>query len=165
MENQQFMTIKEIANYLNLSERTIQRRAKKHGILLKQGESKNWTKEEVTLILNNDNTTVEMSNYVTKNDLKEFGIAIVKEMFSQMTPLLQQSNIKQISFKQDYYSVLGYMKYRNLDEARFSEMICYGKEASKISKELNKEIRKIPDERFGFVNSYHISVLEKLFEI
>lgn len=51
----------------------------------------------------------------------------------------------------------GWEQYKNL--------IKLEKEASKISRELNKEIRKIPDERFGNVNSYHIMVLEKLFEI
>jgi hypothetical protein len=79
--------------------------------------------------------------------------------------LIQNNSQKQIELKQDYFSLLGYMRYKNIDEARFSEMIVYGKEASKISRELGLEIRKIPDERFGQVNSYHISVLERLFEI
>jgi len=79
--------------------------------------------------------------------------------------LIQNNQPKQIEIKQDYYSLLGYMNLKNIDEARFSEMICYGKEASRISRSMGKEIRKIPDERFGTVNSYHVEVLKLLFEI
>jgi hypothetical protein len=88
----------------------------------------------------------------------KFNLELIKEIKS-----IKQNN--QIEFKQDYYSILGYMNLKKIDEARFSEMICYGKEASKISRELNKDIRKIPDERFGQTNSYHIEVLKKVFEV
>lgn len=98
-------------------------------------------------------------------NLVEKLVVISTNQTEQINRLLEQPRQKQIELKQDYFSLLGYMRFKGIDEARFSEMICYGKEASRISRELNKEIRKIPDERFGQVNSYHITVLERLFEI
>lgn len=176
------MTIKEIVEITGLSKQTILNKVKEkfptkiiHGktTRLNQDESisivnelrvevsKNLTVESKNLTVENNKTE---NNYVTKQDLIDFGASIVQEMFKQVLPLMQ-NNFKHLEIKQDYYSILGYMNFMNIDEARFSEMICYGKEASKISRELNKEIRKIPDERFGHVNSYHVDVLKKVFEV
>jgi len=71
---------------------------------------------------------------------------------------------KQIEFKQDYYSILGYCNLKKI-EMTFSDAIKHGKEAAKLSKEKGIEIHRIPDERWGTVNSYHISILNDIFKI
>ena len=125
-------------------------------------------KESINITFSNDQalplSNEKVNKYVTQSELIEFGKTIVQETFKQLMPIMQ-SNMNQIEMKQDYFSILGYMNYKKINEARFSEMIIYGKEASKISRDMGLEIKKIPDERFGYVNSYHIRALEKVFEI
>ena len=70
----------------------------------------------------------------------------------------------QIEMKQDYFTVLGYCKNKGI-ELTFSDAIRYGKECTKISNEAGIAKRQVDDERFGKVNSYHISVLEKVFAL
>lgn len=179
------MTISELALFLGKSISTIRRACKELNYIFENGITRRFNRNEVqaiseklfthvpfavkesikTTFSNEQGQPLSNDDLVTKSDLIDFGKTIVSEMFKQLVPMIQNNQPKQIEVKQDYYSILGYMKYKNIDEAVFSEMICYGKEASKISRDLNKEIRKIPDERFGTVNSYHIAVLEKVFEI
>ncbi len=169
------MTVKELSTLFNVSVDTVQNVIKElYPNKMQKGKKTNLIKEECIYIgekirkkgyieLPKNTESLPNNSYVTKDDLKDFGKSLVQEIFKQIIPIIQNKN--QIELKQDYFSLLGYMKYKGIDEARFSEMICYGKEASRISREMNKDIRKVPDERFGTVNSYHILVLEKLFEI
>jgi hypothetical protein len=162
------MTTKQLSEYFDLSSKSIQNYARELKIEMIKGKRKIWTKEEVNqlsdLIIKKKESTKYEDSRIDKLESIVFSLAeIVKLQIEQTQKYITQP--KQIEIKQDYFSLLGYMRYKNIDEARFSEMIVYGKEASKISRELGLEIRKIPDERFGQVNSYHISVLERLFEI
>jgi hypothetical protein len=167
------MTTKELSEFFNVSVKTIQRKAEKLKIEMKKGQTKYWTKEEVSILSQSfkedlDTSSVEVTKSVDL--IRQILEPILKQQNDFNIKLLNEikeikNQPKQIELKQDYFSLLGYMKYKGIDEARFSEMIVYGKEASKISRELGLEIRKIPDERFGQVNSYHISVLVRLFEI
>jgi hypothetical protein len=70
----------------------------------------------------------------------------------------------QIAIEQDYFSILGYCNKRGLT-LKFSDAIRYGKEAARISADTGYEVRRIADERFGTVGSYHVSVLEKVFSL
>ena len=65
----------------------------------------------------------------------------------------------QLEMKQDYFTVLGYCRNKGI-ELTFSDAIRYGKECTKISNEAGIAKRHVDDERFGKVNSYHISALE-----
>ena len=176
------MTIKEIMAITGLSKQTIINKIKeKYPIKIEHGKTTKLNQEESIIVVNelkvevSKNLTVQSKDLtvekdktiIVNNELKEMFVIFMKQQTETnkiLLSLVQQNNPK-IEMKQDYFSILGYMRFRGIDEARFSEMICYGKEASKISREMGKEIRKIPDERFGIVNSYHISVLEILFEI
>lgn len=73
------------------------------------------------------------------------------------------NNQKQLEYKQDYYSIIGYANMKNIKIA-FSDALRLGREAAKISKLKNLEVRRIPDERFGKVGSYHITILEEIFK-
>jgi hypothetical protein len=170
------MTIYDISKLIGCNEITIRRKINEtFPGLIKNGKKTLLNESQSLEIVKNlkaeigkqitPRQNVELLKAELKNELKDFAKEIVSETLKQILPLLQNNQPKQIELKQDYYSTLGYMRFKNFDEAVFSQMICYGKEASKISRECNKDVRKIPDERFGTVNSYHISVLEKLFEI
>lgn len=177
------MTVKELSELFNVSDRTIRRVIQElYPDKLQKGKKTNLNKEEAVKIgefvrktgyiqpgqnadQDGQNAEVPTQNLELQN-LQNMFIEFMKQQ-AEMNNLLLSfiTSKKQIEIKQDYYSLLGYMRYKNIDEARFSEMILYGKEATKISREFGKEVRKIPDERWGQVNSYHISVLEKLFEV
>ena len=69
-----------------------------------------------------------------------------------------------IEIKQDYFSILAYCK-RNQIKLSFSEAIQKGKIATALSKEKGFDLRQIPDERFGYVNSYKEEILKETFEL
>ena len=45
------------------------------------------------------------------------------------------------------------------------EAIHAGKEAARLSREEGVEIRTVPDDRFGKVNSYHKAILSRVFAL
>ena len=71
---------------------------------------------------------------------------------------------KQIEFVQDYYSIKGYASKLG-HQIAFSEALNIGRAAGKISRDRGIEIRKVDDEAFGQVNSYHVDVLREVFQI
>lgn len=176
LKNNEIMTVKQIASLLQVSNETVKNvirkvypakmiSGKKTILNLDEsekiiGEIRIQSKNKLT-----KNLSVTYKNFVTKDDLKNFAQAIVSETIKSIIPLIQNQNQpRQIEMKQDYYSILGYANYKHI-QINFSDAIKFGKEASKLSNSNNFEIRKIPDERFGFVNSYNIAVLEKVFSI
>lgn len=62
-----------------------------------------------------------------------------------------------------YYTIVAFCSKHGLD-ADLSEAKVRGLHATRLSSSMGKEIMKIPDERWGKVNSYHESVLHKVFE-
>jgi len=62
----------------------------------------------------------------------------------------------------DYYSIVGFCNKHGLklqgDDAKIK-----GAQAAQISRRDEKNIIKIPDDRWGKVNSYHVSVLQEVF--
>lgn len=71
---------------------------------------------------------------------------------------------KQIEFVQDYYSIKGYASKLG-HQIAFSEALNIGRAAGKISRDRGIDIRKVDDEAFGQVNSYHVDVLREVFQI
>lgn len=60
-----------------------------------------------------------------------------------------------------YFTVIGYAVWRNLPSLDLKSAATIGKIATRISKEENSLVDKVKDPRFGTVNAYHESVLEK----
>jgi predicted transcriptional regulator len=86
------------------------------------------------------------------------------DTISQRLAVLEQSSVKQIEMEQDYFSILAYCR-KNSIKFTFSEAVSYGKCAVKKSKELGYEVRRVSDERFGTVGSYHINILKEVFAL
>lgn len=97
-----------------------------------------------TNVMNNLNNTLQIIN-------------------TRLEKLENKQEVKQLEYIQDYYSIIGYANFIKIP-ITMSNALILGKQASKLSKEKNKDIRKIPDERWGFVNSYHIDILKEVFE-
>jgi len=64
----------------------------------------------------------------------------------------------------DYYTIKAYGSMRGLKITK-NIAVTYGREASKLSRERNIEIRRVPDEEWGEINSYQISVLKEVFTV
>ncbi len=166
------MTIKEISELTGLSDDTVRNKIKDlYPNIIKNGK-KTYLKKEETInvvaelrkkgfIQPTENLEVAPKNSeVDRLDRLE---SLVEKLI-EIIPKMINNNVKQIEIRQDYYSILGYCRMKNI-ELSFSDAIHYGKEATRISKEKNIDIRKISDERFGFVNSYSVNVLDKVFEL
>jgi len=67
-------------------------------------------------------------------------------------------------YTQDYFSIIAFANTQGI-KPTVTEAQNYSRIAKKLSTNQEIEIKKIPDERWGFVNSYHISILKEVFEL
>ena len=112
--------------------------------------------------LQNDKLPIQNADVVTKSDLAVFGTAIVSEMMKQFLPLIQ--NRQPLMIEQDYFSINGYANKIG-QRIAFSDALAIGRMAGKLSREKGTEIRKVDDERYGTVNSYHVDILKEVFSV
>jgi hypothetical protein len=61
-----------------------------------------------------------------------------------------------------YWTITAWCRLNNL-KIGLDDAMKRGREAARLSIEWGAEISKVPDERFGFVNSYREDVLEEIF--
>jgi anti-repressor protein len=66
--------------------------------------------------------------------------------------------------KQDYYSIMAYSSVFTKRKITVSEAKVIGMEARRKTLSAGKELRSIPDERWGKVNSYPAEILSEVFE-
>lgn len=141
---------------------------------VKNGKATNLVQSEAITVMSElrkknfvspmQNAEVPMQNaeVVTKSDLAAFGTAIVSEMMKQFLPLIQ--NRQPLMIEQDYFSINGYANKIG-QRIAFSDALAIGRMAGKLSREKGAEIRKVDDERYGTVNSYHIDILKEVFTV
>lgn len=170
------MTTKEIAEAAGVSVDTVQRSARAlYPEKFKQGKKAYFVKAESIEIMKglrkknfvelpqDDEVLPQSADVVTRADLAVLGAAIVSEMMKQFLPMIQNQT-RQIEFVQDYYSIKGYASKLG-QQIAFSDALALGRLAGKLSREQGKEIRKVDDEAFGRVNSYHVDILKEVFQI
>jgi len=90
-------------------------------------------------------------------------VMAVTQIPAQMAQM--QGNAPQLEYKQDYYTIKGYANKIGMTSLAFSDAMKLGKEAASISRADGYDIRKADDERFGVVNSYHVDVLDQVFQL
>lgn len=90
-------------------------------------------------------------------------VVAVTQIPAQMAQM--QSNAPQLEYKQDYYTIKGYAIKIGMPSLAFSDAVKFGKDAAALSREQGYEMRKADDERFGTVNSYHVDILQQVFEL
>jgi hypothetical protein len=157
----------------------------KNVISYKRGESVNYTVDEVEEILkagslSKDAVRILMDNarmpIATLEETKSYepvnyeiiGKMIGMAVSAAMLPVVQQlqniSNpVLQIEQpKQDYFSLVGYTSLRKI-KTTSSELRKMGMDLRKIAGSQGKELHKIPDERYGQVNSYPVEILDEYF--
>lgn len=175
------MTIKQIAEAAGVSAETVSRKVKElFPERVKNGKTTNLIQQEAVIImteirkknfvlplqnedvpLQNDKVPTENREVITRSDLAVFGAAIVSEMMKQFIPLINNQK-KQIEFVQDYFTIKGYSNKIG-QVLTFSEALALGRIAGKLSREQGVDIRKAEDEKYGYVNSYALKILQEVF--
>jgi len=74
------------------------------------------------------------------------------------------SSQKQLEYTQDYFTIIGYANSKGIKNITTSDAMKLSLTAKKLSIESDKEIRKVPDERWGSLNSYHVDIIKKVFD-
>jgi hypothetical protein len=176
------MTIKQMAEVSGVSTETVSRKVKEmYPDRVTNGRPTNLIQTEAICVmtelrkknfveplqnekvpLQNDKLPIQNANVVTKSDLAAFGTAIVSEMMKQFLPLIQ--NRQPLMIEQDYFSINGYANKIG-QRIAFSDALAIGRMAGKLSREKGTEIRKVDDERYGTVNSYHVDILKEVFSV
>jgi anti-repressor protein len=100
------------------------------------------------------------------SELKSLVESMIKSIPAIVVETVKAMNIQTnqpVMIEPSFYSLKAYMIKNKLPIPDKSGMIILGKEARKISVDMNQNTIKVPDEQYGEVNGYHISVLTKLF--
>ena len=178
------MTIKELIDFTGKTERTLRRWIEKSNIQgcdkMSYQMERNYTIDEVEKILcsgsmSKDAVSILMQNAKTpaieNNSMMQMFTMMMQQQQQFMSAVLGEiKNIsapKQLQLeqpKQDYFSLLAYCNLKQI-KITHSESILHGKALRRICNENNKELRAIPDERWGKVNSYPVDVLEEYFTV
>jgi hypothetical protein len=117
-----------------------------------------------------DSTPVDLQNiiataqkflgqYIQRQDATEQKVEQLAERVQQ-----HESEVDRI-FHPDgkFFSIRGWAKLHKVKVSK-QEAIDMGRQATKLSKHLGVEIDKLQDPRYGEVNIYHETILEKVFE-
>jgi transcriptional antiterminator len=182
LTNEKTMTVKEMAEFFGKTTKTIYRYLKELDFVVENGkefrakkyvveqmairiypQSPRWIKDAISNSFDLDK--VPMSNVKVDNDRLNRLESMVEKLVTITTSLIQNQSAKQLEYKQDYFSVIGYANHIGYKDITYSESVRLSFKARQLSQETSKEIRKIPDERWGTVNSYSIEILERVFEI
>jgi predicted ArsR family transcriptional regulator len=74
-----------------------------------------------------------------------------------------EARVEHTNGKSDYFTVIGYLAYRNLKRVGNKTAGKYGRDLSRICRLTGKEICTTSDARYGRVNTYPIEVLDEYF--
>jgi hypothetical protein len=186
------MTVKELALFTGKTERTIRAWIAKADNIrpvphetISQGIAHNYSIDEVELILNAGSMSKDAVRILMENARKPIATLEVQTAPNQMdvlfafmerqqhvnqefmkTVLSELKGIKQPlqieQPKQDYYSLVAYCSLNKIKTVN-SELRKMGMDLRKMTAEAGKELHKVPDERWGEVNSYPLEILEEYF--
>ncbi|MCP4393331.1 MAG: hypothetical protein GY804_03545 [Alphaproteobacteria bacterium] len=180
------MTIKELADVAGVSQETIRRTGKRifpatfrNGVKTKFDEFqsiaiiKDVSKKNMVAPQNEEVApqNEEVAVQSPQVDYEIIGKMIGMAVSAAMQPVVQQlqninKNPLQIEapVKEDYYALTAYCSIKGYKIKR-SELILHGKHLTANAKEKGLQIRTIPDERWGKVNSYPVELLDEHFNI
>ncbi len=182
------MNIKELASFTGKDARTIRRWIAKAGDKISQvpldkmsqGIPHDYTIDEVEAILiagtlSKGAITILMENakgtqLVEAINYDAIGRMIGMAVTAALTPIVQElREIKTIKMlpepvKETSYSLVAYCRVKEISINR-SDLTMHGKELKKIAIEKRIKVKKIPDERWGFVNSYPVEILDEYFAL
>ncbi len=174
------MNIKELSEVAGVSISTIRRVAKNlfpdH---IKKGVKTDFSKEQCFDIMRKTNKKnkvdlgdvqhVQNDEQVEHVDYEALGKMIGVAVAAALSPVvseLKEMRSTQLALpepvKEDSYSLVGYCRMKKMTVAR-SELALHGKELKKMANRKGITLRRIPDERWGEVNSYPVTILDEYF--
>lgn len=169
------MDIKELANVAGVSKETIRRTGKtlfpeifKRGVkttftkdqcfdIMEKVPKKNFVQMEQTQPVEQQTQSVEVIAQAVAMAMQ----SVMMPMFEKMMESTQKLRLPE-PVKEDSYSLVGYCAIKGMKVKR-SELAVLGKDLKKLANEKGIELKKIPDERWGHVNSYPIEILDEYF--
>lgn len=175
------MTLKELADVAGVTSETVRKTAKKmfpdkfkNGVrtIFDEFQSmeimRDVTKKNMVAMQNEKLPTQSLELPTQSLEVVQMFQVMIEQNQKFMTAVLGE--IKNINNKplrieqpkQDYFSLVAYCSLNKI-KAVNSELRKMGMDLRKMSKELGKELHKIPDERYGQVNSYPVEILEEYF--
>lgn len=167
------MSIRELAEAAGVSIETIRRTSK---LLFpenfRKGVKTVFTKDQCFEIMG----TVSKKNMVQightqqpPQSVEVIAQAVAIAMQSVMMPMMEKmvdkmSHQKALPdpTKEDFYSLVAYCRIKEIKVNR-SELAMHGRELKKMARQNGIELKKISDERWGFVNSYPAEILDNYF--
>lgn len=185
------MTIKEIANISNVSESTVKRWITSAEIVKPSAEMAKVTNTPFrfdlpdTIVIIKAGGKETLADLLQENAKKSTNIAlpqstevsqIVRSTVQEMIPAMalamaqafkalpQRQTALPAPIELDYFSIKAYAAKCGV-KVVFSDARRLGKESVHLSRSKNIQVRKVDDEQFGIVNSYHVSVLKEVFTI
>lgn len=180
------MTVKEIAELFDVSESTVKRII--HETFpekMQNGKRTTLTKEEAVMIgekirkrgyITPENTAIQNAQVAGQNEqvmnrmdrfiesIEKLTASLIININGLSDRVAKVEKAAPLQITQDYYSILAYSNLKKI-QITFSDALALGKAAAGESRARGLEIRRVPDERFGTVGAYHVSVLEKVFEV
>ena len=176
------MTVKEIAEAVGKNERTVQRWVIKVSDKMSLSSPMNpadYTFDETCAIIEQgmgkkaagvyraaakpvEQVTGSEARIDRLENMVEKLVMAVAQIPAQMAHM--QSNAPQLEYKQDYYTIKGYAIKIGMTSLSFSDAVKLEKDAAALSREQRYEIRKVDDEGFGVVTSYHVDMLDQVFQ-
>lgn len=89
----------------------------------------------------------------------------IKAYDARMTAIeANGARVPQIGFDETHMTVLGFCREQGFTVS-MPEAVRLGKEAARISRDENVQIKRVPDDRFGAVNAYHKAVLQRVIAL
>ena len=93
------------------------------------------------------------------------GIAVSSAIAQTMPKLIESIKVPLLEQpKQDYYSLVAYCNLNKI-ESKYSQLAMIGRDLRNMAKEKGMVLRKMPDERWGSVNSYPVELLDEYFSV
>jgi hypothetical protein len=172
------MTARQIADIAGCSDNTVRKIANQlfpNKRAEKRGMAKDYQEVECYKIMdklpkrNNVELKTEVNNDVAMQTMQMFKMMMDQQQIFMTTMLNEIKGISkpQLSIeapKEDYFSLLAYCSLHKIKTNR-SELAMHGRELRKMVLSNDMELRKIPDERYGEVNSYPVEILDEYFTV
>lgn len=181
------MNVKQLASFTGKDVRTIRRWIVKAGFVKKGdkmsqvGKVRSYSIDEVETILLSGSMSMEAVSILMENARdsllpkvqtpidyeaigKMIGVAITSALAPVVDRLDKMSQVKALPepIEQDHYSLTAYCIVKGF-KIKDSEKALHGSKLKRIAVAQNVTLKKIPDERWGFVNSYPVKILDEYF--
>lgn len=189
------MTTREIAKATGKEERTVRRWVKKvadkmSSVAVKMSASSpaypaDYDLEETIAIIEEGMGKNAASIYRENASRKQTPVSVLTDRDFQMISHIVSSTVSEtmkayigmvqkvekkddrvhlIGYDETHMTVLGFCRTQGFTVS-LPEAVRLGKEAARISREENVQIKRVPDDRFGTVNAYHKAVLQRVISL